>query len=382
MTSKSKKRQLSSDNSDTEEEEHSTKFQKNGADDNEYSVSSNGDDDDQSKIKNIISIPNASTMNMKQYMEHFDSMANQLENDVILFINGIPHMFVEIEYYFKGYNHQDSFAHCDEMQLENCTWYFHRTGGSYRSGSFKGLDLTFGISEDKAYGGILIRSLQRIDTQPCLVDGPSLCVDHILKLTNQKDIHSFVTTNGRSVFQSENSMLYLKLRDDVVNSNSNSTKTTIIFPNKTKPIASGRVGLTLKRYKPKQEFLIGLNYRYIRLPDKVKKGKQYMTVSLLLQGKSLVDIKNTTKTTANAIEKIRTLISQGEKLTSKDLSQFKGDLSTDQLCQLLSLCNKLVKNRSESDQDKDDEEEGEEDKVNEDDENDDETGNQEEEDDE
>jgi len=37
-------------------------------------------------------------------------------------------------------------------------WYFHRYGSKgYKSGTYKGLDITFG--QDSMYGGILIRSI-------------------------------------------------------------------------------------------------------------------------------------------------------------------------------------------------------------------------------
>jgi hypothetical protein len=39
----------------------------------------------------------------------------------------------------------DPFSHCDAMQQTCAQWYFHKTGGKYRSGTYKGLDVTFGI---------------------------------------------------------------------------------------------------------------------------------------------------------------------------------------------------------------------------------------------
>ena len=40
-------------------------------------------------------------------------------------------------------------------------WYFHKTAGVYRGGSFKGVDVTFG--DDEARGGILFRGLETPD---------------------------------------------------------------------------------------------------------------------------------------------------------------------------------------------------------------------------
>ncbi len=39
----------------------------------------------------------------------------------------------------------DPFSHCDAMQQTCAQWYFHKTGGKYRGGTYKGLDVTFGI---------------------------------------------------------------------------------------------------------------------------------------------------------------------------------------------------------------------------------------------
>ena len=66
----------------------------------------------------------------------------------------------EIEFYLNTKEHQDTFTHGDQMQHENAKWYFHKVGGTYKSGSYKGLDLSFG--KHSAIGGILIRALMRV----------------------------------------------------------------------------------------------------------------------------------------------------------------------------------------------------------------------------
>lgn len=53
---------------------------------------------------------------------------------------------VEIEFYLVGGVHDDVFTHQDKQQMTSCQWYFHKTGGQYRSGNYKGLDITFGLS--------------------------------------------------------------------------------------------------------------------------------------------------------------------------------------------------------------------------------------------
>ncbi|KAN0009610.1 hypothetical protein ACTFIU_006907 [Dictyostelium citrinum] len=297
------------------------------------------------EILKILTNDNVKNLNVVEMKEWFKEISFQLLNNVVLMINEQPHMLVEIEFYFKGCKHIDHFTHGDSMQLERGTWYFHRSGSGYKGGSFKGLDITFGLGEsEKTYGGILIRSIQ-ILSDKSIIDGPSLCVDHLLKTTNSKDISQFIRSHGRSIFENENSMLYLKMRDQVLNSDDENLKSLALplppVVSKSNILSCPRVGLTLKRYKPSQEFFIGGDYRFIRLPDKVKKGKHYMTVKLALLGQDSNTIKNQVGSTTATIEKIKAQIKAGEKLSKSDLSSFRGDLSADEMCKLLGLCNKL-----------------------------------------
>src|SRR5205085_6803669 len=80
--------------------------------------------------------------------------------------------------YYRGPAHDDPFTHGDPIQVHPGRWYFHKTAGVYRGGSFKGVDVTFG--DGTARGGILFRGLERPDGS--LIDGPSLLVDHVLTL--------------------------------------------------------------------------------------------------------------------------------------------------------------------------------------------------------
>src|SRR5258708_6344224 len=79
----------------------------------------------------------------------FTRLATAILNGARLWAGNEPHRFTEVEIYYHGPGHPDPFAHRDPVQLDCGRWYFHRTGGVYRSGSFKGLDLAFG--QDKAF---------------------------------------------------------------------------------------------------------------------------------------------------------------------------------------------------------------------------------------
>ena len=70
----------------------------------------------------------------------------------------------EVEFYLNCEGHIDTFTHGDTLQKQNCKWYFHKMNGAYKSGTYKGLDLSFGKPDINAIGGILIRAIM-----PCEV---------------------------------------------------------------------------------------------------------------------------------------------------------------------------------------------------------------------
>jgi hypothetical protein len=71
----------------------------------------------------------------------FSEIVGRLLNATDFLVNAIPYRFAELEAYYYGPGHLDSFSHRNPLQRENGRWYFHRSGGQYRSGSFKGVDL-------------------------------------------------------------------------------------------------------------------------------------------------------------------------------------------------------------------------------------------------
>ena len=94
--------------------------------------------------------------------------------------------------------HADPYTHGDEGQLCCGCWYFHRKGGSYKSGSFKGMDLACGDSATGTHAGLLVRSIMDCDADN-LIEGPCLVVDHILRLSGKDSIASFAA--GRAAAQ-------------------------------------------------------------------------------------------------------------------------------------------------------------------------------------
>jgi hypothetical protein len=119
------------------------------------------------------------------------------------------YVFRELEIYpFIGGTLEDNFTHRDAQQALFGTWYFHKKGGTFKGGSFKGLDVTFGSSGSAhpgAFVGILIRSIHKCKTGLAetgkhalifdpegLVEGPSLVVDELLQACGKDSIAQLV----------------------------------------------------------------------------------------------------------------------------------------------------------------------------------------------
>jgi hypothetical protein len=71
----------------------------------------------------------------------FHRMAERVLHGVTVLVAGAPHRFTELEFYCNSPAHPDTFTHGDVMQEELARWYFHRSGGEYKGGTYKGLDI-------------------------------------------------------------------------------------------------------------------------------------------------------------------------------------------------------------------------------------------------
>jgi hypothetical protein len=198
----------------------------------------------------------------------FGRIAGRLLNGSRLHVGGRPHRFAEVEFYYHGPHHLDPFTHRDPVQLECGRWYFHKTRGVYRGGSFKGIDLSFG--DGVAHGGVLIRSLEKPDGS--LIDGPSLLVDHLLDATGAGDVASLDRAINRRLAWETGNPLFLEWAD--------------LEPKEVYRMA--RVGLTLKRSKPHSpapHFLM-MPYRALNEPRRISKGKLHLVLALHAAGQS------------------------------------------------------------------------------------------------
>lgn len=246
----------------------------------------------------------------------FAAIADRLLNRCRLLVLGQPHRLAEVEFYYHAAEHPDTFAHRDPLQETRGRWYFHKTRGTYRGGSFKGVDLTFGAPA--AHGGILIRSLEKPDGD--LVDGPSLLVDHLLATTKCAAVAVLDgRIAGRSAWDEKNP-LHLEEAS----------------PGDPKPVlATARVGLTLKKAGTAAEprrFVVR-RYRFVSEPRRLSKGKLHIVLALHQDGKSVEEIVALSGCPRKTVERYVADFRQGEKDASFD--PFIGaELGPADLCKL------------------------------------------------
>ena len=249
----------------------------------------------------------------------FDEIARRLLCGCTFLVGSEPHRFTEIEVYYHGGAHLDPFTHRDPIQKYMGLWYFHRTGGIYRGGSFKGLDLTFG--GPSSFGGILIRGIEQDDG--VLIDGPSLTVDHLLARTEAANVATLdEAIEARPGWDADNP-LRLLWRDEM---------------QERFVVKCFRVGLTLKRLKkaePPARYLMK-NYRYLSEPRRIGKGKQHMALGLYASGLTAVEVREKTGCTRGALERYVADFEEGKKETSFD-PYFGIELGPKELARLYGL---------------------------------------------
>ncbi len=252
----------------------------------------------------------------------FDRIAAHLLNRARLVVGGKLHRLVEVEVYYHSPDHPDPFAHRDPAQLHVGRWYFHRTGGTYRGGSFKGLDLAFGGSA--AHAGVLIRGLETPDGT--LIDGPSVTVDHLLAAAGHRTVASLDAACGTHPVWQPGALLGLTTADDA-----------------NRPIFKcARVGLSLKKRRyvaddPAFRFLFR-RYRYLTEPTRTAKGKALMALALLADGKSPAVVATATGSPLSAVTRYAAEFATGA--TEIDASGYYGKgWTTAELCRLHGVWN-------------------------------------------
>jgi hypothetical protein len=252
-----------------------------------------------------------------QFGPWFTAIADRLLNRVDFLVNGEPHRFAEVEVYYYGEGHADLFTHRDPVQLHNGRWYFHRTAGEYRGGSFKGVDLALG--DGRAMFGVLIRSIVTPDGTPIV--GPSLTVDHLLARTKARDVATLdAMIAARPAWD---------LSSPVAVRESETPRTAPV-------LRTARVGLTLRRSKGKPDAprYVMRPYRYLTEPRQITKGKPQMVLALHQEGQDTAAIHAATGVPKKTIERYVTDFKTGEH--EPGFAGYIGkDLGPADLCKLL-----------------------------------------------
>ena len=145
------------------------------------------------------------------YVKLFDKIADAYLNHTVVEVNKKYYRVGEIEFYLNDYQvHKDTFTHGQGIQKETAKWYFHKFGSSYKSGTYKGLDVAIGKGDGVAAGGILLRSLMPLTLSPesstqemkfthgdtfldkvYFIEGPCNCVNRLLQDTKPADSATF-----------------------------------------------------------------------------------------------------------------------------------------------------------------------------------------------
>lgn len=104
------------------------------------------------KIEKIFNKLNGISIN--EIENEFYNVADIIFNYGKIIVNDTTFLIREIEfYYYKDIEHEDMFTHKNAKQKEMLKWYFHGAG----------VDITFG--NKNAYGGILIRSILKVNAK-------------------------------------------------------------------------------------------------------------------------------------------------------------------------------------------------------------------------
>lgn len=228
----------------------------------------------------------------------FARIATTLLTAARLVVAGKPHRLIEVEVYYHGPGHEDPFAHRDPVQQAVGVWYFHRTGGTYRGGSFKGLDLAFGAPG--VFGGVLFRGLETADGR--FVDGPSLLVDHVLMTTGIRTVRELDATIGGRLAWDASSPVHL----------------VAAKPEPREVYRAARVGLTLKRAAGKAwPTFLTKDYRFLTEPRHTKKGKAHIIRGLHRAGVPAERIRELTGSPLASIQKHITATAPGTPPTPR-----------------------------------------------------------------
>jgi hypothetical protein len=247
----------------------------------------------------------------------FAEVADRLLNATEFVVAGSRYRFAELEMYYSGGAHPDPFAHRDPVQLENGRWYFHRTRGEYRGGSFKGLDLALG--DGSAYFGVLVRTLVAADGT--VLDGPCVTADHLLAQTKTAGVAALDgVINARTIWDTSSPLHIVETE---------APRTAAVY-------SCSRVGLSLKkaRGKPDAPRFVGRPYRFLTEPARISKGKPHLVLALHRAGRPAEAIRDLIGMPKKTIDRYIADFAAGARAEGFD-GYIGKDLGTAELCRML-----------------------------------------------
>jgi hypothetical protein len=266
----------------------------------------------ENKLITLLSIDPSKMTKPEEFANAFNNIADQLMKYYLISINGHKYRLAELEFYLNDANHPDIFTHGNKSQLTCGQWYFHKTGSSYKGGSFKGLDITFST---RGYGGILIRAIKSVDDDT-YIEGPCNVVNTILNEYNVDNVSDFVSREDFNLEVDMKGPIYILRTEE----------------NKIDKITtSGRFGLVLRN--DDQVPYVLRPYRYMSFPSEVRKGRQHLVLELHyknvnskkisdLTGCGVPQINKWTKKYDDIDSSIKPSSYYGKKLNAAEFSAF------------------------------------------------------------
>ena len=241
----------------------------------------------------------------KSFDDKFHEFAKYLMTNLSMKIGTDIITIEEVEVYYNSFDHKDEYTHKSKDQLTNTKWYFHQYhNGTYKSGTYKGMDITFGNNKD-IYGGVLIRSIENTTTGE-FITGPCNTVNYILKKLNCKEVDDLVTKmDSLDIFNNKNPF-YVEVKTGQIAS-------VDIF---TGP----RVGLSWK-----YPSFLTKEYRYLKQPTKIPKNRASIIGSLHNKNNEPDTIVKLTGLTKSSVKKAIDEFTEGGKLLEKEVKELKHD---------------------------------------------------------
>jgi len=195
---------------------------------------------------------------------HFYAIADIIMNYHLLRVDTNYFRICEIEFYLKSEIHPDPYTHCNADQLKYGTYYFHRhPNGTYKSGTFKGMDITLGDEVSGSYFGILIRAVYNIQTEE-FIEGPCNTVNAILKCLELDSIESLTDNTSLNVWENSSNLILQPIKRSNSKSDDKVPYEEIFY--------GPRIGLG----EPTTEFhhiYVDAPYRFVIMKDQIKKKK-------------------------------------------------------------------------------------------------------------